>query len=460
MHHYFGHSRTSVGLYTVADVTLLVVGCGVFATCEAATVTPRSRNPTPPLPSTSEKMLIIAEENEIASIVIEPEVAAALAEVKAVAHAQYEIADDTFIDYTLALAIANKFDAEPLWGFLVGPPSSLKSQLLMALEGCPWVEFMSTLTPQTLASGWEDKKGKNQSLLFTLDKKTLVIKDFTTILQMRTEHRAEVFSHLREMYDRKFDKKYGTGRPVKWDGKVGLIAAVTPEIERHTAVNQALGERFLYYRMGMNNPRSVAKVARRNAIRATNKRKSIGGAVLEFLSLFGADEIDPSQYVGDVMGDKMDTLSEFCAVARTPVVRDYRNRDHIEVAPCSEGTGRISEQLTILGFALATIRGINGINEEVYLVLKKTVLDMIPPRRLLVMRFLLDKQINTPEQSYGIDVVGVRTGIPSMTCRYVLDDLFMLGLVEKSLDTSKNKFLFKAHVDLIIYATICDILSS
>ncbi len=400
------------------------------------------------------------EENEIASTVIEPDVADALAAVKAAAHARYEIDDDNFIDYVLALAIANKFRDEPLWGFLVGPPSSLKTQMLLTLRSCPWVYFMSTLTPHAFSSGWVDKKGaKSSSLLPKLNGKVMVIKDFTPILQMRSEHRSEIIGSLRDIHDGSHLKVFGIGDPEPWEGKVGAIAAVTPEIERVTSVNQNLGERFLYYRMCMTNSDNVAQKAFDNTMEDDDDRRSSGlrDSVTRFLKLFNSAYLKKGKYASSSMRRKVVSLSDFCAMCRTSVGRDYRDRDHVEIPPESEGTGRITKQLTMLGIALATIRGQNGIDAGVFGVLSKVVRDMIPSRRLKILRELVASRLDNPDQFYGIEVMGLKAGVNSHTCRLDLDDLFLLKLANKKFDSSRIKQLYQASDKLLIAAVESEI---
>ena len=56
----------------------------------------------------------------------------------------------------------------------------------------------------------------------------MVIKEFTTVLSMKHEVRAEELSQLREVYDGKYSKSFGTGKTISWEGHVGLVGACTP----------------------------------------------------------------------------------------------------------------------------------------------------------------------------------------------------------------------------------------
>jgi hypothetical protein len=400
-------------------------------------------------------------DNDLAGMVVNTEAAEALAAIKAAVHARYEITDDNFIDYILALAIANKFRDEPLWGFLIGPPSSLKTQLLLPLRTCPWVYFISTLTSQTLASGWHDKRGRNCSLLHRIGGKVLVIKDFTTVLQLRAENRAEIFGSLRDIHDGFHVKEYGTGIPVVWEGKIGLIAAVTPEIERHTALNQSLGERFLSYRMHNRRSRKIALQSFDNTMEDDDDRTEgeIKALVEKFLSLFSSPTLHKDKYAAEGMRQRIAALADFCAMCRTAVIRDHWDRDLVELRPEHEGTGRIAKQLTLLAIALATVRGIYGIDEGVYRVLCKVAADMMPTRRMSLLRKLVELRLEDTDQYYSVDVLAAKLNVNTHTNRRDLDDLHMLHLADKKKDFTKTRDIFRANDTLIVAALNSEIFS-
>jgi hypothetical protein len=140
------------------------------------------------------------------------------------------------VDMALATVIANRMDGDPLWVFLVAPPSGGKTEVIRALDEAGDVYPLSSLTAQTFASGFE-RKGTETSLLPKIDGKTLTMKDFGTVLTMYREKKAEILAQLREIYDGGFIKEFGNGKTFRWSGKVGLLAGVTPIIDREYALN-------------------------------------------------------------------------------------------------------------------------------------------------------------------------------------------------------------------------------
>jgi len=183
-----------------------------------------------------------------------------LGEVKNVVHKWLMIKDDRVVDVIIATHIANRFQTDPEWLIVIGPPSHTKTELLRAFDGHKDTMFVSNLTPATLVSGITPAtlvsgiipKGKNPdpSLLLKLDGKTMILKDFTTILAMRSENQQEIISQLREIYDGQYSKMFGNGKIVDWKGHVGLLGACTPIYDKHYGVIGSLGDRFLLYRTG------------------------------------------------------------------------------------------------------------------------------------------------------------------------------------------------------------------
>lgn len=398
------------------------------------------------------------EENELASTIIDDDVAGTLADIKREASICFEMGDSTFIDYVLALAISVRFDiSTPIWGFLIAPPSYLKTEVLNFLLECPWSYALTTLTPQALMSGWQpDKTGRTKnnkySLLNEMSGKIVVMKDFTTILQSRAEDRTAIFGQLRSVYDGTFEKGFGMAGRVTWEGKIGLVAAVTPEIDRYYASNQLLGERCLYYRMEKNDSRRVASKVARTAMRSRSAQAKLKDLLRRYFTFFDADITNPDVYRSHNMNERIGALATLCVEARTGVIRSRNDWSNIEQLPAQEGPGRLTKQLVILGAALSMSRGIHGIDEGVYSILKKVALDMIPEMRIPVMRYLYEKRMEYPDRYYSVGEVVFAVGVPDTTMRYILDDLFLLGFLQRGNPSGVTKFTYQATDYFIMVA--------
>lgn len=196
-------------------------------------------------------------------------------------------------------------DTNPIWMFVVGPPSSGKTAITITAlsglqgmfgDGNKWgqredgggdseidimtapqalkendhykhdeaVEILSTINPNTFLSHQiGGGKGKDDPGLLeqisqappTLEKGgarkivtgnlLCLVPDFTVMASMRRDIRGEIMGQLRRIYDGQFEKKIGTRQTKIWMGKMSMLAATTPVIDKYTSIDSALGERFI-----------------------------------------------------------------------------------------------------------------------------------------------------------------------------------------------------------------------
>lgn len=362
------------------------------------------------------------------------------------------LVSDEFIDVIIAVVIANRLSADPTWMLIVGPPSSAKTEILRALNELENTYFLSTLTPQTLISGQKAKSGDHvPSLLFKLDGKTVVMKDFTTILTMRREPRAEIFSQLREIYDGQFSKAFGTGQTISWEGKIGFIAGVTPIIDRYSAIHQVLGERFLQYRVKAENPLEIARHAKRMVNKETEMRKELSGAVANFFKGMSGRLNLEFQTIEEI-DEKLLNLACFCAVARTGVPRD-RISKVVEIVPIPEGPARLTKQLTQIGIGLAIAHNKTAIDADIYEIVKKIGRDILPGMRLLILETMwrkgLSEDLHGWENTRGIAELA---GIPTTTMKEQLENLHILKLINRRLGDEDGAAANTFFWQLALYA--------
>jgi hypothetical protein len=167
--------------------------------------------------------------------------------------------DHGAIDVALAGVVANYATGDPVWPLLVGAPGCGKSEIVSAVVRAEAVWTLSSLTPQTLLSGFE-RKGAPASLLLQIGEfGILAFNDLTTVLTMHREARAEIIGQLREVADGRTEKSFGNGLRICWSGKLGLIAGVTPIIDEQHAFLAVMGERFVLWRMPEVTRRDLAR---------------------------------------------------------------------------------------------------------------------------------------------------------------------------------------------------------
>jgi len=149
---------------------------------------------------------------------------------------------------------------DPAWLFVVAPPGTGKTTIsIMGASGLTDVTMLSDFTENTFLSGFYQQKEAgllerlgtteiNGKLYATTGSGIFLAKDFTTVLSMHREKRAKILAQLREIHDGMFKRDFGTGETKIWRGRVVIIAAVTPVLDRNYAMYSTLGERFLQVR--------------------------------------------------------------------------------------------------------------------------------------------------------------------------------------------------------------------
>jgi len=360
-------------------------------------------------------------------------------DVKRVVIKHLYLTDGRIVEIIFAAHLANWLDADALWLIVIAPPSSAKTELLRAFDGRDDFYFLSSMTPSTFISGIKTKKGhKPKSLLPKINEKTLVFKDFTTILSMRSEQQAELLAQMREIYDGQFSKAFGTGVTYHWYGKIGFIAACTNIYDRHYAVIGAMGDRFLLYRINQDENEATGLMAQKNVGNEDVMRKEIKAAFNRFLDQFkdGATVKRPDN---DTINHQLVYLACFCAAARCPVIRDWRNQA-IEYDPTPEGPSRIVKQLTQLGMGLAIVHGKETIDLSIYETIKKVGRDLVPANRLSALNYLWDQRVFQNNSSWiKTSEVAEAVNKPTNTIKLCLQDLMVVGMLRMRRDGAAEK---------------------
>ncbi|MEK6832949.1 MAG: hypothetical protein AABY32_02785 [Nanoarchaeota archaeon] len=325
--------------------------------------------------------------------------------------------DDIFIDVELAVAISEGVGGDPLWIFIVAPPGSAKSETLRCFSDPNYFYQLSDLTSNSFISGYkykikfkEGERGitetKSKDLLPQLNKKILIVKDFTVILDKNDNERREILAQLREIYDGKYARFVGTeNRKIEYESRFGLLAGVTPIIDKQWKPMQQLGERFLKIRLNQDIEKATER-AYRNEGNEEKMREELNNAVNEFIeSIEIVDIIIPERY--EV---KFENLAKFVAYARTPVMIKTHPNDsefYFDYVPMPEIPTRLVKQLKKLGICLALIHNKDEIDDEIIDIVKRVAFDTIPLDRLEVLKAIgngvfineITKNVRLPEAS-------------------------------------------------------------
>ena len=238
---------------------------------------------------------------------------------------------------------------------------------------------------------------------------------------MHRDQRAAVTSALREIYDGEWSRPVGTGggRILHWKGKCGFIGAVTPSIDKHAAITAALGERFLHYR----HEKTLRALA--NFGNEATMREELAETIGALLAGIGGTP-EPLTVADQ---HRIANLAEFAAQARTGVERDgYKGI--VQVMPQAEVATRLAKQLAALRAGAHTV---GADNDTAWRTIYKVALDSIPALR----RRILTKLHEADHPLQLADLV-TRTGIPKRTLDQSVEDLALIGIVDRTKTKEHN----------------------
>lgn len=327
------------------------------------------------------------------------------------------IRDDDHIPTRAVLAayIANrKLDGDPVWLMLVGGSGVGKTERLIPLAVMPDVVLESSITgPAALLSGTGKKeraKDATGGLLRKLPEGggVLLLKDFTSIIDMHRDSRAEVLAALREVYDGRWDRSVGAegGRTLTWTGHLGLLAGCTTAIDSAHSVMSVMGTRFLLVRL--QGDRDIAGSAFDHVGRERLMRDELRAAVRGLLDHLPGAAYEKTEIRGEVIA-----LASFVALARSPVDRDSQSEIRLVLDP--EAPTRIVKMLTQLWRAC----GLLGLAKaDAWKMVRRVGLDSIPKLRRAILDYLATC-ITAPTTTAVAEAVDH----PGSTTRRGLEDL-------------------------------------
>lgn len=350
-------------------------------------------------------------------------------------------------DVIIATALATFFPGDPLWLLVVGAPGSGKTEIVRSFNG-DYVYALDSLTSKTLVSGLKDKKSnKHYGILPDLNGKLLVIKDLTVMLQYANVPRPEdnVFNQLRAAYDGEYAAAHGSGHKRQhFEAKFGLIAAVTPAVDRFRALNTSLGERFLTIRVSPDSTKAIAK-AQYNCGKEVAMREDLGNIMRLAMEFYRDEGLKNGLPVlcPDNIG-KIAALGDLTARLRSEVDRDRLR--HITTLPQPEVGTRIVKQFTRLGELLSLYGAYD------YKTLTRVARDCINPLRMKVLQEIY-KEVS--ENSYQIHK---NIEVSYSTVREVCDDLWVSGICEKKTKGRNEIYSFTPKMlDLIWNSDIFEV---
>jgi len=346
------------------------------------------------------------------------EAAEAWEAVQQVLKAHFHQPDFEAVRVICSSVAAHSLRGQPVWAMLVGPPGSMKTELLNALDGLPRIHLVDQITPKTFISGQIEDPGRRRSappgLLHRIGPDGILIcPDFSTILEINRNDRGSILADLRRIYDGHLHKEFGTADNMQcreWRGRITFLVGATPDVDRHYAVFQSLGERFVMVRWARPGGIEAAlRAMNQDTSAAKGELKSAMHRLVESLAQFNPDLPEDFQA-------RIAALGDLAAIGRTQVPRDGHSKEITNV-PVAESATRLPQQLAQLAKGSALIGGRATVNAEDYSIAHRAALDCIPTTRRRVLDALIA----------GRDIG--EANLPASTRDYATKDLEALGLL-------------------------------
>ena len=306
-----------------------------------------------------------------------------------------------------------------------------------------YCDAQSQISARMLVSGYKTPDGKDISYLPTLNGRTLMIKDFTTVLSMGGHEQEELYGILRDAFDGSFRKQYGNNQKrIYKDLKFGLIAGVTKAI--HGDNRSSLGERFL--KIEYLEKEEFCEMSHITSALSGMGHKEERTKTLMEHSLGYVDHLInnlPSELpeLDEQFTFKMSHLAMLVARLRAQVER--RRDDSLLYRPEWEIASRLAVQFKKMSQCLMVVYGIKQPNNHLYNTIRKLALDSCIPFNVEFAKRMYEypQGITRNDLSYHLQ-------LPSTNVHRLLTDLQQLGLIQvsKSVSTGPGRKMELYHL--------------
>lgn len=345
----------------------------------------------------------------------------------------------------MAVHIAVALDGDPLWMYLVSPPSGGKSTICDLLCSD---EIHSTPMDSLTGIVSGDRKGKH--LVPMMQGKCVVVKDGTLLLESNPLQLASVFGELRSIYDGSLVKHFRNGVSASFSNiSFGMIIGIT---ERIYAINMSsLGERFLHCRL--ETSREMEKVRNANAVvsilehtsktnyegndagdsRSFPKQRAYTAGFMGYMhsTLRSTVTLRPG-YTGEDV-DLIQALADMiaCSRAQAPRSKEYGSNELLYDAR-PEASTRVVKQLSRLALCLCYVLGTDHITHQIRVLLTKVALDTAFSGQHTIIRTVALSATGLSKPALSSIMVK-----PAEAISRRVDDLASLGIFIP--DTSNNR---------------------
>lgn len=348
------------------------------------------------------------------------------------------LSDPSILDIIFGSYLAHHLPGERVWLLIVAASGGVKTEIIRSLELIPDTYPLSNLTGRSLISGTRSKEGEaDPSLLPQIDGKVLAIKDFTCLLTLPASQRKEILGTLRDAYDGYTSKSFGNLGTVGYKSRFGLIAGVTPIIDKYHDVETELGERYLKLRIEHTSSKAAIRQALNNSGHEEVMRSEIATIVGKFFIQNFSDQKLSNVSFPATFQDLLIALADVTTTIRSRVPRQWKS-EALEYLPNPEVGTRLAKQLSQLAKGVALLRGDTTISNSVFELIKRVALDSVPAlrRKVLEALFYFSDFASTEE-------ISEQCGLPTKSVKLILEDFTLFGVTERK---TNHKERGKPHV--------------
>lgn len=358
---------------------------------------------------------------------------------------------DPYITKLMVASVVSQFlSSDPVWIVIVAPSGGCKSEFINMLSLVRWtlpgadkteeqlVHPISTLTSRTFVSGYK-AGGKDPSFLLKIKSGIITFKDLTSLLSEHRDDRAVIMAQLREIYDGKYVKRFGTGEEINWEGKITIVAGATYAIHTLKASYTAMGERFIFYNLIQPNREEAAEKTMENQEegKMTEHRYNLSVIFSEYAISVLNNMLAKQPKMDPATRKDIISLAELSTRARSDVERNYRSpqQEITEVHPPEMPT-RFAGQLQTMVQALKVINyhetGKFELLDTDTNIINKLALDSVTKMRRIVMQEL------SRYEFIKTSGLAMKLGLPTNSVRRYLEDLVALEIADRKKGSGPN----------------------
>jgi hypothetical protein len=217
----------------------------------------------------------------------------------------------------------------------------------------------------------------------------------------------------------------GNGKSVNWEGKVGIIAAGTIDVQRRMRYFSQNGERFLNYIPEIGDSVEIGMRAMNNQKDMAEREEALAQIVGKFINQKLEESYNSLRFIPEQLERHIVEVANFCTLARSPVNMNRKNPCIVDYVPEREQPPRMAMMLKNVAVGLMHIDSEDHLSDENAKIIYKVGLDSIPVERKLAL-VMLAKYRSTSTKNLAI-----RLNYTTDTVRAWLNQLNALKMVDR-----------------------------